>query len=304
MTSYRAQVIKKTIRSSVKPFLSPTVPVKAQRLISNIGLQIRMLPSETQISSVDLDGLPAEWVLNKHTHNNENIIIYLHGGAYNIGSPQSHRNITSRLAKATGAMVLAIDYRLAPEHPFPAGLSDVTKAYKWLLEHGHNPKNIAISGDSAGGGLTVSSALAIKEENIELPSSLGVISPWVDLTMSGESVQSNANVDPMMRKDWLIAMGNNYATDLRPESPLCSPIFSDLTDLPPLLIQVGSDEILLDDSVRLAQQAEASGVNVELNVWENLWHLWHFHAGFFPEADKAIQDLANHFLNHFPPASH
>ncbi|GAA3911339.1 alpha/beta hydrolase [Litoribacillus peritrichatus] len=300
MASLRAQVIKKTLRSSIKPLLSPNTSITTQRRLTDFGLQLNILPFGTEISETELDGIPTEWVSNKHTLDCDNVILYLHGGAYNIGSPKSHRNVTAHLARATGSMVLAIDYRLAPEHPCPAGLSDVIKVYRWLLAHDHNPKNLAIAGDSAGGGLTVASVLEMKEENLPLPAVLGVISPWVDLTMSGESVRSNAAIDPMIRKDWLEAMINNYATDLAPSSPLCSPINGDLTGLPPLLIQVGSDEILLDDAIRLAQRAESYGVSVELDIWESMWHVWHFQAGLIPEADQAIQDLANHLLNHLP----
>lgn len=291
--SLRARLMKKTLENSIKPLLSPDTPISAQRLLTNFGLRINILPLGTEVNRVTINGMSAEWVSNRYHLASEKVILYFHGGAYNIGSPESHRNLTAHLAKASEAMVLVIDYRLAPEHPFPAALTDAINSYQWLLENGHDPQDIILAGDSAGGGLAMATALSLKDQTMPLPSAIGLISPWVDLTMSGESVTSRADCDPMIRKDWLEVMINNYATDLTPDSPLYSPIFADLTGLPPIFIQVGSDEILLDDAIRLAQRAESQGVSVELEVWEGLWHVWHFQAGLVPESNQAIEDFAH-----------
>ena len=294
MISLRAKLMKKALQNSIKPLLSPHTSIKTQRLLTDIGLRMNLLPLGTHITPVDIDGLNAEWIANKHHNSTDTIILYLHGGAYNIGSTKSHRNLTSHLAKASEATILLLDYRLAPEHPYPAALTDAVKAYKWLIDCGHLADDIVIVGDSAGGGLAVATALSLKDEGLQMPRALGLISPWADMTMSGESVKSKADLDPMIRKDWLDAMINNYATDLPPDSPLCSPIYADLEGLPPVYIQVGSDEILLDDAVRLAQRIESSGGRVNLDVWEDMWHVWHFQAGLIPEANKAIEEMADH----------
>lgn len=294
MISLRAKLMKKALQNSIKPLLSPHTSIKTQRLLTDIGLRMNLLPLGTHITPVDIDGLNAEWIANKHHNSTDTIILYLHGGAYNIGSTKSHRNLTSHLAKASEATILLLDYRLAPEHPYPAALTDAVKAYKWLIDCGHLAEDIVIVGDSAGGGLAVATALSLKDEGLQMPRALGLISPWADMTMSGESVKSKADLDPMIRKDWLDAMINNYATDLPPDSPLCSPIYADLEGLPPVYIQVGSDEILLDDAVRLAQRIESSGGRVNLDVWEDMWHVWHFQAGLIPEANKAIEEMADH----------
>ena len=294
MISLRAKLMKKALQNSIKPLLSPHTSIKTQRLLTDIGLRMNLLPLGTHITPVDIDGLNAEWIANKHHNSTDTIILYLHGGAYNIGSTKSHRNLTAHLAKASEATILLLDYRLAPEHPYPAALIDAVKAYKWLIDCGHLAEDIVIVGDSAGGGLAVATALSLKDEGLQMPRALGLISPWADMTMSGESVKSKADLDPMIRKDWLDAMINNYATDLPPDSPLCSPIYADLEGLPPVYIQVGSDEILLDDAVRLAQRIESSGGRVNLDVWEDMWHVWHFQAGLIPEANKAIEEMADH----------
>lgn len=290
--------MKRIIRNTVKPLLSPDTSVDTQRLVSELGLKLNVLPKGTHIVATEIAGRYAEWVSHE-TVTTENVVLYFHGGAYNIGSAKSHRNVTAHLAKAMQCPILVLDYRLAPEHPFPAALSDATAAYQWLLAHEHDPKHIALAGDSAGAGLAMATALELKHQNTPLPAILGVISPWVDLTMSGESVVSKAALDPMIRKDWLEVMINNYATDVDPASPLCSPIFADLSNLPPIFIQVGSEEILLDDAVRLAQRAEASGTPVDMQIWEGMWHVWHYQSGIVPEANQAIEEFATALKQRF-----
>ncbi|MFC3150264.1 alpha/beta hydrolase [Litoribrevibacter euphylliae] len=292
MLSLRAQLVKKALQNSVKPLLSPTTSTELQRRVTDFGLQLNLLPLGTEITTTNIDGIPAEWITNRRQACSDSVILYLHGGAYSIGSAKSHRNLTAHLAKATGATILVLDYKLAPEFPFPAALTDATDAYQWLLKNGHQAQDIVIAGDSAGGGLALATALSLKDKHIPLPACLGLISPWVDMTMSGESVKSKADLDPMIREDWLNVMINNYAVDLPPESPLCSPIFADLEGLPPIHIQVGSDEILLDDALRLAQRAESQGITVNLEIWDEMWHVWHFQAGLVPEANQAIEQFA------------
>ena len=298
VTSLRANWMKRLIRKTVKPLLSPETTIETQRFLADIGLQLNVLPKGTHIVATEIAGRYAEWVSHEEV-STEHVVLYFHGGAYNIGSAKSHRNLTAHLAKAMQCPILVLDYRLAPEHPFPAALSDATSAYQWLLDHDHEPEHIAIAGDSAGAGLVMATALELKQRNLPMPAVLGAISPWVDMTMSGESVTSKAELDPMIRKDWLDEMINNYAIDVDPASPLCSPIFADLAELPPIFIQVGSDEILLDDAVRLAQRAEATGTPVELQIWEDMWHVWHFQAGILPESDQAIEEFANALKQEF-----
>lgn len=247
----------------------------------------RPVPDDVTVTEVDAGGVPAEWI-SADGHDPQRTILYLHGGGYVIGSRTSHRELVSRIARAAGARALSLEYRLAPEHPFPAAVDDAVAAYKWLLAQGARTGQLVIAGDSAGGGLTVATLLALRDRGIGLPAAGVCISPWVDLTGSGESMTTKADVDPMVQRALLQAMAGHYAAgDLR--APLASPLFAGLRGLPPLLIQVGTSETLLDDSTRLAAKAKAEGVDVTLEQWEEMIHVWHFFAGMLPEARQAIE---------------
>ncbi len=216
-------------------------------------------------------------------------ILYLHGGGYVIGSILSHRHLAAELGRSAGTQTLAVDYRLAPEHPFPAAVEDALEGYKHLLAKGFKPQNIAIAGDSAGGGLTVATLLAIRDAGLAQPACGYCISPWVDLEGVGGSMTSKAAEDPMVQYEALAAWAGMYApNDVR--APLVSPIHADLRGIAPLLIQVGSAETLLDDSIRLAGVAGAAEVSVRTEVWPEMIHVWHFFFPVLTDARKALAD--------------
>ncbi len=247
------------------------------------------LAEDIQVQETSSDGVPADWVSASNADPGR-ALLYLHGGGYVIGSRNSHRELASRLSRAAEARVLLIDYRLAPESPFPAALEDATKSYRWLLEQGFDAAKLAIGGDSAGGGLTISTLMALRDEGVTLPSCGVCLSPWVDLEGQGGSAQPDAVDDPIVTLDGLREMASQYAEG-QLANPLVSPIHGDLTGLPPLLIQVGTREALLDDSIRLADKLDSAGVNFTLEQEAGLIHVWQQFAPNAPESISAVERL-------------
>lgn len=220
------------------------------------------------------------------------VVVYVHGGGYCIGSLASHRPMLTHLAAATGGRILAVDYRLAPEHPFPGALDDAVAAYRHVTAE-HDPSRVIIAGDSAGGGLTVATLIALRDAGDPLPAAAVCLSPWADLTQSGATITSKADVDPMVRAEDLDRWAAAYTGAADPGLPGISPLFADLTGLPPLHIEVGTAEVLLDDARRLAARALDAGVDVSVFEGEELVHVWHFFAGIVPEADEGIARVAD-----------
>jgi epsilon-lactone hydrolase len=216
-------------------------------------------------------------------------LLYLHGGAYVIGSPQDYRSLTGELGRAAGARVFVPDYRLAPEHPFPAAVDDAMAAYRALLASGASPASIVVAGDSAGGGLALAMLIAARDAGLPMPAGALVVSPWVDLACVGATMTSKACEDPSLRRDGLLSMAKHYLQSAPANHPLASPLHANLEGLPPLLIQVGSAEILLDDAIRLAGVAAAAGVPLRLEVWPDMPHVWHFFQFALREGREAIQ---------------
>jgi len=240
----------------------------------------------------NLGGVPVEWVAHPAS-GARGFVLYLHGGAYVVGSPRSHRSLTSRLAQAARVCVATLDYRLAPEHPFPAAVDDAVAAYKALLAQDVSANKIIIAGDSAGGGLALALALRLKAKPLPQPAGIVCLSPWTDLTMSGDSVKSRARQEVMLSGKLGRDSAAQYLAGQDPTLPLASPLFADLTGLAPVFIQVGGQEILHDDATRFAQKASAQGVQVTLQTWPNLWHVWQLHGGLMPESDAAIAAIAS-----------
>jgi acetyl esterase/lipase len=209
-------------------------------------------------------------------------------GAYIIGSPSLYRHLTWRVAAAARARVLAVDYRLAPEHPFPAALDDASTAYNWLLDDGADPARIVVMGDSAGGGLVFSLMLKLRDEGCRLPGAAVALSPWTDLALTGASLKPNGGADPTLRTDHAPLFVNDYLAGADPRTPYASPLYGDPAGLPPTLIQVGSDEVLRDDAVRMAERMRTAGCEVELEIWPRMPHVWHAFVPFVPEARQAI----------------
>jgi len=248
------------------------------------------LAADVTCEEMDAGGVPAEWVSVSESRR-DRVVLYLHGGGYVLGSVNTHREMISRLARATGARALAINYRLAPEHPCPAAVDDSVAAYRWLLSHGVAPAHVVIAGDSAGGGLTVATLVALRDAGESLPAAGVCISPWVDMECA--SVRRLAASDAMINLDGILRMANAYLGSADARTPLASPIHANLKGLPPLLIQVGGAEELLDDSVRLADKARADGVDVTLEPWEDMFHVWHSFAAMLPEGQQAIDRIGD-----------
>jgi len=247
-------------------------------------------PSDVKVERVNAPVAPAEW-LRPPSAEPGRVVLYLHGGGYVIGSPRSHRHLAAAIACAAGASALLLDYRLAPEHPFPAAVEDATAAYRWLLDQAIAPERIVIAGDSAGGGLTVATLLALREARVPLPAGGVCISPWVDLTCSGASYATKAAADPIVRRAGVEEMARAYLGATPPRTPLASPLFADLRGLPPLLIHVGSDEVLLDDAVQLAERAKAAGVDATLEIYDRMIHVWHWFLPMLDEAQTAVEAI-------------
>lgn len=250
------------------------------------------LPDDGIYEPARADGVPAEWISTPGAKKDQ-VVLYLHGGGYVAGSIASHREMLTRLARETGRYVLALDYRLAPENPFPAALEDAVGAYRWLAaDQQIDPTNITIAGDSAGGGLTLATLLKLKEDGDPMPRAAVCLSPWTDLAMTGESITTRAAEDPFIVAEGAGKIVPFYTNGDDSQNPLISPLYGDPAGLPPLLIHVGTRECLLDDSVRFADKAKAAGVPVTLEVWEDLIHVFHLFAPMAPEGREGIRKIA------------
>ncbi len=246
---------------------------------------------------VDAGGVRAEWITAPGV-GSDKAVLYVHGGGYVLGSIDSHRDLCERLSRSAGARVLSLDYRLAPEDPFPAAVDDSVAAYNWLLGQGLAPGSIAIAGDSAGGGLVFGTLVALRDAGAELPACATPISPWVDLEGTGETMDSKADLDPMVQKEGIHAMGGMYVPTGDLKNPLAAPLYADLSGLPPLLIHVGTRETLLDDAIRMHDKAKAAGVDVTLDIWEGQIHVWHLFSDRLDEGEEAIQQLGTFMKKH------
>jgi epsilon-lactone hydrolase len=258
-----------------------------RRDIDERGKQYK-LPAGVTVERVTANGVKAEWSTTPDADRSR-AILYLHGGGYVIGSLDSHRHVAAEAGRAARARTLALDYRLAPEHPFPAAVHDALSGYRFLLDGGVQPGAIAIAGDSAGGGLVVAAMLAIRDAGLRQPACGWAISPWVDMEAIGDSMTSKAATDPTVQKAGILDMANLYLHGADPRSPLAAPIYGDLRGLAPLLIQVGAAETLLDDAIRLAQVAGAADVAVDLQIWPEMIHVWHL---YYPELSAGRRAIA------------
>ena len=293
MPSLRSRLCRLPVKYAVKPSLSPRWRVATQRRLLRLLSSPMWSPGGTRVEPVDTAGLSGEWVYHRQA-DPQRALLYLHGGAYVVGSPETHRALAARLSRQANARALVLDYRLAPEHPYPAAVEDAVDACLRLFRD-FGPQHVLLAGDSAGGGLAVAALMALRDAGHPLPRRVCCLSPWVDLEMRDESIAERAATDPLLTPDWLQASARLYAGGTNADEPRISPLRGELTALPPLLIQVGSDEILLSDAQRLAQQARSAGVEVTLDVWDGMWHNWQMFAGYMPESAQALS-RAGHFL--------
>ena len=292
MASEQMQAIAEMIRS--QPVLSGA-PVEELRANMEAMSTVVPPPDDVRFEPVDAGGVPGEWVTAPDARTDA-ALLYLHGGGYAIGSIATHRLLASSISRAAGLRVLLIDYRLAPEHPHPAAVEDATAAYRWLLGQGIDPATVAVAGDSAGGGLTMATLVALRDAGDPMPACAVPMSPWVDLTQSGESYATRADLDPMCTETGLKEMADWYLAGQDPTTPTASPLHADLSGLPPLLVQVGDHEVLLDDAVRLVERARQAGVDATCHIGEGCFHV--YQAFPVPEAEEAIASLAAFVRGH------
>jgi len=257
------------------------------------------LPDYIRAEAANACGVEAEWLTTSEV-DDDRTILYLHGGGYVMGNIATHCELAGRISRAARARVLIIDYRRAPEHPFPAALEDSTAAYRWMLKSGVDSSRFAVIGDSAGGGLAVATLVAIKDARLAMPAVAVCLSPWVDLELTGVSMTSNAPVDHLVRKEEIAGHAKRYLGGKDPRTPLASPLYADLSGLPPMLIQVGSAEILLDDAKRLAERARSAGVKVTLEIGEGMMHVWSSFASVLDEGQQAIDRIGEFIQRHMP----
>jgi acetyl esterase/lipase len=265
--------------------------VSELRKLDEFIIKNQRIPTGTEICPVLAEGIAAEWV-RAPAAQTERAILYLHGGAFVMCSPATHRELAARLSAATNAAVLVLDYRLAPEHSFPAAMQDAVSAYRWLLDKGYTEGHLVIGGDSAGGGLALQTLIALRDEETPLPAAAFFLSPVTDwVRLDGESYSTRANVDPLNTLEMCRFTASHYVGGNDPETPLLSPANIDLSGLPPLCIHVGDREVLLSDSVRFAERARACTVDVEFKIWPGMWHVFQTNARFVPEARQSIDEI-------------
>lgn len=263
-----------------------TLPIAERRRIDDENADDFPLPADVTVELISTDELKGEWVKMPGA-SGDAALLYLHGGAYVFCSPRSHRHLAAAIGEAAKVPVLSLDYRLAPENPFPAAVEDSVAAFRYLMEQGVAPDRIVIAGDSAGGGLTIATMLSLRDQDLPLPAAGVCLSPWADLTMTAASYTTNE--EAIATRDRLIGYAQLYLNETDTKHPLASPIFADLNGLPPLLIQVGGAEPFYDDSINLEAVAKACGVEVELEVWEEMIHVWHY---FHPMLSEGCQAIA------------
>ncbi|WP_404364012.1 alpha/beta hydrolase [Marinobacter sp.] len=281
--------LRQTMRRLVRPLLNPRISLPVQRVLIRQAYHTSRPPRGSQFEAFKCGGVPARRVTCNRT--GKGVLLYFHGGGYILGSPETHRGLTGHLAQATGNTVIVPDYRLAPEHPWPAALDDALAAYQALLDDGHRAGDIAVAGDSAGGGLTLALAMRLRDLELPLPACLTVFSPWTDLS---NSQLAEPDCEPVLTKAWIDKAARHYAGDTPFDEPLLSPVYGDLKGLPPLLIQAGSQEILLNDAVRLAERAREHDVHTVFEIYNELWHVFQVHAGQLERATEAIRAAASH----------
>lgn len=287
MPSWQSKVFKKGFETGRRQLYGglTELPALRARLDRLSGPLVRW--TNLQYEPVEGAPVPAEWVYDKDV-SSERTVLYLHGGGYCVGSIVTHRVLAGEVARASQARALVLDYRLAPEDPFPAAVEDSVAAYVWLLDQGTDPGQVVLAGDSAGGGLVLSTLVSLRDRGVVLPAAGVCLSPWTDMSLSGESIAGNAGNDLVLTEEMLRVFAGHYLGETDPCHPLASPLYADLAGLPPLFVQASKNEILFDDARRAAERAREAGVEVVLDMWEEMVHVWQSYAAFIPESREAI----------------
>ncbi len=298
--SWQSRAVALFMRNIVKPVASRVRFTPRVMKFSQLGFDTVTLAlpvnSDVHISPAHPGGVPGEWLATGRHIVSGRVMLYFHGGGYFFGSPRSHRALTWRLSRACRAKVLALDYRQPPDWTYPAPLEDAVAAYKGLLKRGYKPKDIILGGDSAGGNLVLVTLLKLREKGIPLPAGGVMISPWTDLSCQGESVITNEDSEQMIPVNALRFVSASYSKHSNEEDPFISPVYADLSGLPPLFIQVSSSEILYDDAARIAANARAANTPCRIQVWDNMMHVFQVLAGWMPEARMAVNEIGQ-FVN-------
>ncbi len=295
MASLKSTILKATLKT-ISPFIV-NADIEIQRNTQNFLGSKKKKQQGIVEQRAQFKNIQAEWFYLE-TSGEKPVVLYFHGGAYVAGSLLSGRVMASELAYWSGCKTLAFEYRLAPEHPYPAALADALAMYHYLLQNGYNPSDIVFAGESAGGGLCLCTALALKEMRQPLPAALICIAPWTDLSCSSAAHVLNAAKDPLLTTVYLKESAQAYANNETLKNPFISPAFGDFSGFPPVLIQAGADEILLDDSRILYDKLHLSHVDVTMRIWESMWHIWHIFD--IPESKEAFKNICSFIQNLFP----
>ena len=304
MPTFRARLFRTILRHTIgRSFRRAGSSIAGLRGLEGVLMRGQRPPRGTRITPVAVNDLPAEWVTTLGA-NAEAAILYLHGGAFVMGSPATHRELAARISIAGAAKVLSLDYRLAPEYPFPAALDDAKSAYRWLQEQGYVPDALAIGGDSSGAGLALQVLLALRNEGAPLPCAGFFMSPatdWIDF--NGDSFVTRAALDPLVAPEQTRHTAGLYVGGASRSEPLLRPTHASLAGLPPLWIQVGDHEILLSDAERMAEKAIRDGVEVEFKIWPGMWHVFQATARYVPEARRSLDELSEFLERKLPRTS-
>jgi acetyl esterase/lipase len=293
--SHRAKFVRWLTSGYMQKLDVANVPIEtARKHLETVARTLLIRATGVHVEQSQLAGIDVDWLRPKGAREDK-VLFYLHGGAYVLGSRRTHRQLVSHMAKEAGVTAVLPEYRLAPEHPYPAAIDDAVAVYRALLESGFKPEDIVISGDSAGGGLSVATLLALRHAGDPLPAAAVLLSPFLDVTASGESATTRADQDPWFEVSDMAVVARYYCPDeAKWRDPLISPVFANVSGLPPMLIQVGDDEILLNDSTRLAEKLEAAGIDVEIEIWPNMWHVFQMFIGKMPESRKAVEKIGTY----------
>lgn len=297
MPSLRARLIRYFARRHFQDIGSDSDIAALRTRFETMTRHLRV-PGGVSVRNGTIAGIECDWLVPAGCESAP-LLCYLHGGAYLMGSSRTHRRMVACIAKQGGVRAVLPNYRLAPEHPFPAAIEDACSVYGKLLDQGEDPGRIVIAGDSAGGGLTMATLITLRDAGEPLPAAAVLLSPWLDLTAEGESLRTRAEVEPLFRASEMKDVAAYYCRPDQVRDPRVSPVNADVSGLPPVFVQVGDHEILLSDSTRIADRISAAGGRVTLKIWPDMWHVFQFFAGQMPEADRAIADIGRFIREQF-----
>lgn len=291
MTSLRAKIVRSVSGAIFSAIDAQKVNVQSLNQRWHTLARFLWTASGVKVERAEVHGLKAEWLVPKRAPEAK-LLLYFHGGAYVMGGCATHRQFVSYLARAAGVRALLPEYRLAPEHPYPAAVDDAVGLYRALLADGYGAEDIIVAGDSAGGGLTMATLLSLRDAGDPLPAAACLLSPWLDLEGSGETMDTNALRDPWFKPEDMRSIASYYCEQDQLKQPLVSPVYGDLSGLPPIYIQVGGDEILLSDSTRAVERIKAAGGDVVIEIWPGMWHVFQIFVCLMPESRSATDKLA------------